>query len=130
MIELRNIVRRFASGTGDMANVADDSSSPRFGLDAPWVLVRVRGWATDGTGSASLALKQRIAEEVSRFFDKTIYTILTFGTTGDAHVDWRIPMDEEKDWVFAAGDRIVPEWTNPNSPTMRWALEVEMAAVS
>lgn len=124
-------VQKFpASGLGDMGDVTDAQPSPAFGLDAPFVLLFVRAWATGGTGAgATIALKQKLLNDPSGFFANTIRNFDHFTSSGGmAFHDLRVQSDELYHWVWSAGDLLVPEWTNPNSGTMRWAIEVGLAA--
>lgn len=114
------------SGTGDMATVADTVPTPHVTRDYPFVLTALIGWATGGTGSATLELKQKILDEPSGWFDDVRRKFSEFGTDGDAFIDWRIMEHEHYHWVLSAGDLWVPEWTNPDSGTMRWALEYQI----
>lgn len=125
-----NSVRIFrASGTGDMATVTDAQPSPRFGLAEPFLLLFLRAWFTGGSDSATMILKQKAIDEPSGFFDQDLRQFPQSGTGVEAFQDFRVQADELYHWRFNAGDWIVPEWTNPNSGTMRWAIEVGLAPV-
>lgn len=118
-----------ASGTGDMATVTDAQPAPRFGLNEPFLLLFLRAWFTGGSGSATMTLKQKAIDEPSGFFDNDLVQFKESGTEIEAFQDFRVQADELYHWRFNAGDWIVPEWTNPDSGTMRWAIEVGLAPV-
>ncbi len=119
------IIKRRASGSGDMAIVTDNGPNPSFTFDTPFVLVAIRAWATGGTGNFDLTIYQKIAAERSGVFDKTIETMRNFGIA-NRFFYWRIQVSDEHHWVFDAGDSIVPNWTNPDPGNMTWALEVHV----
>lgn len=124
-----------ASGTGDMGDVTDPQSIARWGLsydDGPavsFVLVYLRVWFSGGTGVADMELKQAIASEQSGLFNNVIREFPDCGTDGQSFINERIEADDYPNWTFDAGDEIVFEWTNPNSGTMAWALEVGLAPI-
>jgi len=129
-------VRPFrATGLASMADVTDDASGPRFTLEsngAPiaFVLCYMRAWATGGTGTATLSLKQKIVNEPGLFFNRVVREFPYFGAAGTDFVafhNFRVQAGEFHGFYWGAGDYLVPEWANPNSGTTRWILEVGLA---
>lgn len=119
-----------------MGDVTDAQSIARWGLSyedgpaIPFVLVYVRAWFSGGTGDADMELKQAIASEPSGLFDNVIRKFPDCGTDGDDFVDFRVSDDDEyAHWKWDAGDELVFEWTNPNSGTMVWKLEIGLAPI-
>lgn len=123
-------VKKFhAYGTGDMATVTDDLPSPSFGLKVPFVLAYLCAWFESGSGtSPTMYLKQKlIAHQPSGLFDKVRRRFPKAGTGDNDFVDFRPSHKELYRWGWSAGDLLVPEWTNPDSGTMTWTLEVGLA---
>lgn len=116
---------RSAAAGNNMGDVTDDQDFLRFGLDVPFTLVQFRAWFAAGTLSATLTLVQRIAAERTAEYDQIVATFLKAGTDDEAHVSQRIVRGEHQHWSWAAGDFLVPTWTNPNTQT--WATEIHLA---
>lgn len=122
-----DIITQRATGTGNMGDVTDKTSVARFGLDGKFVLVWFKLRFTGGTGAdAAMALKVDHRDE-SGLFDFSELATKTLGTTTTPEHEVRIPVEEYPRYVYQEGDLLVFEWTNPDSGTMRWAIEVGLA---
>ena len=103
-----------------------DISGP-FALDGPFGLVFLRADFTSGTGSADMTLSVKSA--ITSDFDRVLHTFYAVGTGGDAYVNFRIPDDEFGDWLFGYSraselDKLDLAWTNPDSGTMKWTMQL------
>ena len=120
------ITRLLGYGTQSMGNVTKRTSVARFGLKVPYTLMFVRALFTGGSGSATMTMKlDRLGDELD-LYDFTEDTWLTLGVGGSAISTVRmvVPADEWPIYTYPADHELVFEWANPNSGTMRWALEV------
>ena len=125
--EVWEVAKFRVSGIGDMGTVSDLTTGPRFSMPVDYVLIYLRAWFGSGTGSATMSLKQFIPGEPSLLFNQPVRKFDAIGTGGDVFVDFRVQMDELQHWGFAGGTELVPEWTNPDSGTMTWAVECGLA---
>lgn len=122
-------------GSANMGDVTDSTSPARFTLDADrFLLVFVRYSSeriqnTAGADKADLTIKVDRAGPTAQY-NHTLKTIKDFGPTGTASSMLRIAEEEQSQWVFARGDVIVLEWTNPDPVDIRWAVEVGLADAS
>jgi len=124
-IDPRLIQYHRASDTGDMGDATDKHSVCRWRIDgAIYFPVFVRAKFTAGTGSATLSIIKSSDDDVNDLYDFTLQTVPTVGTSGTANVIVNYLPDEVATYVFFPGDDLVLEWTNPDSGTMRWAVEV------
>ena len=73
--------------------------------------------------------KSRLRFEPSGFYDNVVRNFPGSGTDDVAFIYFRVDKDEQDRWAFAGGDLLVPEWTNPDSGNMRWALEVGLSLI-
>lgn len=130
-----------ATGNGDMGDVTDEESGARFRLDTfeqdgityevdVWTFVGCRAQFTSGTGSATMALRVDHRDK-SGLYDWTLQQWASAGTGGIADIAHRVSALEDLFalYTFFAGDELVFEWTNPDSGTMRWAVELFLCAV-
>jgi len=125
----KSIVSIRAEGLGDMGTVTDETSIGRFSLDQDYVLTRIRGHFSGGSGSATLSLYVD-HRDTSGSYDSLLATWSSVGTGGAADLHHRIEAEEQHHWEFRAGDVLCFTWTNPDSGTMRWALEVGLCPTS
>jgi hypothetical protein len=68
---------------------------------------------------------------VAAAHDTRLFTIMQAGTGSDIHL--RIggsDADEPGAWTFQGDDVLRIEWTNPDSGTMTWGLEIGLALAS
>lgn len=113
-------------GSANMGDAADEENiRAQFGLDdSRWALSYIRcHFAGPGTGVADLAivLDSRFGET----YNTVLFTMTDVGINTD--VFFRVPADELPHWVFEPGERLVLEWTNPDtSDDVQWGLEVGM----
>lgn len=121
------------SGTGNMATLADENPSPAFGLQEQFSLEYVRGWTTSGTGSALLELMQKLPTDRSGRFDRVIRRYPGFGIDGEDFIqnfiDDRMHPNDRAHFTWRGDTLLVPVWTNPDSGTMEWGLEVGLATM-
>jgi len=119
--QLRVVEVLRATGSGDI--------NQTFALGRSFRLVFVRAHFSGGTGANALTLTQ--ASGVAAAHDATLFTLTQAGTGRD--VNFRVTAEETTEpsaWVFMAGDAVRLTWTNPNSGTMTWGLEVGLAPAS
>lgn len=119
--QLLTVFSKTATGTGDIDNV--------FWLDRKFRLVFVRCHFVGGTGTAPLSLFVDSASGSA--YDAQLFTISAAGVSQDVHL--RIgggDTDDPSAWTFQAGDDVRVKWTNPNSGTMTWGLEVGLSLAS
>lgn len=136
--EPRKVIAYTAAGSADMGDVTDELSICRFALDAAhypqdvpssmwrFVPVFIRGGFSGGTGSDTLTLKVDHRSTLIRL-DHTLCTVASVGTSSASILNIRWDMDEYPQWVLFYGDILVLEWTNPDSGTMTWGVEVGLA---
>lgn len=134
IVNPRTIVKMTASGLGNMATLADDAVAPRFDIDvARFALVYLRMVFQEGTGDADLTIYQRHRFRTG-FHDFPLFEYTDIGESNRV-IDLRIHADELMHYTFdrdvsrGVMDSIVPVWANPNSGTMRWAIEVGLVDV-
>ena len=134
------IVQFTSSGISDMGDVTDEGSVARFTLDAPrFVPVYIRGkWTNIGSvssGSATLSFKID-HRSTGGLCDFTLLELPKMGTDtsadppGRPDLNLRFREDELYTWLFNRGEYLVAEWANPDSPYIRWALEVGLYATN
>lgn len=130
IIDPSTIQKLRATGTGNMATLADETPEPRFTMDRMFVLLGFLAWASGGTGNDTLTLYQKIPARPDGRYDQVRRTWASFGTTGgDDRVDGRMEADDDRHWILGANELWVPVWTNPDGGNMTWVLEVQLAAV-
>jgi len=118
------------TGTANMGDVTDEASPCRFWLPGVprFALVSLRALFVGGTGTAELLIRKDHSRGSN--FDFKDWRISDAGTDGTARVSFRIPEDEIYHYIYdmnpqnAIQDQLVVTWTNPDSGTMRWSLEV------
>lgn len=116
--QLRSVLRRTASGTGDI--------DATFGLDRKFRMVFVRCHFSGGSGTAPLVISVDSGQGAS--FDARLFTVSLAGAGRDVHL--RITGDDLLDpspWTFQADDRVRIAWTNPDPGNLTWGLEVGLA---
>lgn len=126
----KTVVKFRSSGTGDMADVADDATMPRYGLTVPFVLAYLRAWATGGSSTAPLYMKQFVLDEPSRHWNRVVREWANFGAAGTGYVsfiNFRVSPGDFHGFSWSGGDQLVFEWDNPDSGVTRWILEVGLA---
>jgi len=100
-----------------------------FQLDCRFRLVFVRCHFTGGEGTASCTLS--IDSAAGAAYDTRLFTIVKAGTNRD--INLRISPEEGAEpspWTFQAGDAVRIQWTNPDSGSIIWGLEVGLAIAS
>lgn len=131
--EPKDIVTQRATGVGDMGDVTNELSTARFGLpDGQWVLVwlkvRFALELAGATGNATLSMKLDHDDKTGIYDWTEVDPWLACGSDGTLiNIDWRIPVEEYPRYTYRPGQQIVFEWTNPDAPKMRWAIEVGLA---
>lgn len=128
MIDPFTIITQRDGGTADMGNVTQFGTQSdvvsrvaRFWRPGRFAFVWARiHFGGSGTGTATLTLK--LDSNSGTQWDTTLWTWEGSGAGADVH--FRIPADELMHWVFAAGDELVFEWTNPDSGNITWGIEV------
>lgn len=136
MIDPNTITLFEQTGVGNMGDVTDKASIARFSLPSAsrYVLATIRGLFTLGTGKANMVM--RTDHRRGPPFDFHNQTFEDMGTDGDAILEYRVPEDEifhhlyVKDFATGKQDALVLTWTNPDSGTMRWAIEVGLINVA
>ena len=147
MIHPSAIHKFTASGTGDMGDVEKIEEGPRFSLDGAdaYCLAYFRARFTGGTG-AGADLTLRISHHargnytddtnpVGSDFDFAPIVFETCGTDDVANVEFRVPDDELRHYrldrcmLTQVLDQWCPTWANPNSGTMKWAIEIGLIDV-
>lgn len=134
------------SGFRDMGSVTDVDSKGRFWLPVQkcYTLYGIRGMFAGGTGSANLAIRMdnaRARPDVTAYadgaagsmitstFDFPLFTLNGVGTDGK-NINFRVWPQEYGAFTFWRNkqtqeyDHCVLEWTNPDSGSMFWAVEV------
>lgn len=119
--QLRAVITQTASGSGDIAQT--------FGLDRKYRLVFVRCHFSGGTGTAAFMLG--VDSDAGASFDTRLFTIMQAGTNKDVHlrIDGGAVLDPSP-WTFQSNDKISVDWTNPDSGTMNWGLEIGLVLAS
>lgn len=119
--QLRAVVTRTASGTGNI--------NESFSLDRKFRLVFIRCHFSGGTGTAAFRIS--VDSAAGAAFDARLFTIMQAGTNRDAHVriDGGAVVDPSP-WTFQPNDAVRIEWTNPDSGSMSWGLEVGLSLAS
>jgi len=124
-IDPRLIESHVSTGLGNMGDSTDVNSRCRWRIPgAIYVPVFLRAQFTSGTGSATLSIRRDMTADDTNLYDFVIKQVLTAGTDGKANVYLSYLADELATFPFFPGDDLVLEWTNPDSGTMRWAVEV------
>lgn len=119
-------VQVFADGgSGDMGDLdwpEEGVDRCRFAIpDKAFVLSFCRiHFSGSGSGTADLAIN--IDNSRGRHYDMLLHTVKAVGKGAD--VNFRVPLDEIKDWILQPGDLIVLTWTNPDSGNILWGVEV------
>ncbi len=137
IVHPKDVEKLTASGLGNMATLADESVSPRFDIEAVrFALVYFRLVIQNGMGRADLTIYQRHRFRTG-FHDFPLFEYVDIGELGgevNRTIDLRIQPQGLMHYTFDRGpdgimDSIAPVWTNPNSGTMRWAIEVGLVDV-
>jgi len=125
-----NVVIKSDGGVGNMGDLdwpVSGNENARFHLDGvPFVVSFIRAHYS-GTGSSLADLVINIDSGRGIRHDTKLHTIEARGLNVDAN--WRVPLDEIKDWIFQGNDVLVPTWTNPHAAAIAWGLEVGMIPV-
>lgn len=129
-----------ANGFANMGSLGTEESVGRFsmreimlgGIRYPievWNLIAVRGRFVAGTGDATLSI-QLDHRAGGGLYDWTLKTFETMGAS-DRNLNFHASDDADL-WAypFFLGDELVFDWTNPDSGTMRWVLEVFLHALA
>jgi len=120
VLERRRSVVMFqrVSGTGNIGQT--------FGLDRRFRLVCIRCHFTGSSNWAAFQLS--LDSGAGSAYDAALFTITQAGPTRD--VNLRISgedLPEPSAWTFEAADRLRIDWTDPNSGSTNWGLEVGLA---
>ena len=116
--QLCAVITKIFTGTGDVDHT--------FGLDRKFRLVFVRCHFSGTVGVAPLTLS--VVSASGTAYDTHLFTIAKAGTNRD--VNLRICADESEEpssWTFQSGDGVRVQWTNPDSGSITWGLEVGLA---
>lgn len=150
MINPAKVHKFTASGSGDMGDVTKIDYEPRFRLDGvdSYCLAhfRVRFWGGTGAGATmTLRISHRSRGEyvtpydggsqVGSPFDFSPIEFSSCGTDDNDNIEFRVPDEELRHYrldrcpINDAVDEWVPEWTNPDSGNMNWAIEIGLIDV-
>jgi len=116
--QLLAVITKIFTGTGNIDHT--------FGLDRKFRLVFVRCHFSGTLGISPLTLS--VASASGTTYDTRLSTIIKAGTNRD--VNLRICADELEEpssWTFQPGDSVRVQWTNPDSGSITWGLEVGLA---
>ncbi len=111
------------------ANTGSGNIDATFSLDRRFRLVFVRCHFAGGAGTAAFTIS--VDSTRGSAYDAKLFTITQAGVNKD--VNLRIGGDDAVDpsaWTFQPGDQVWIQWTNPQSGTMTWGLEVGLALAS
>ena len=144
MIDIKQIVSLFDTGTGDMGSLAyltdsDTNNAARFGLDEMYVLYALRAHFTGTAGIADLTIN--VDHGAGPRYDFSLAVIEGDAGTGvgveavtlrSLDVNFRVQEDELGHWRFdgTRNDLIVPTWTNPDSGNITWGIECMLLPVT
>lgn len=135
MLDLRNIIDFQGRGDGDMGSLTfgvtvggteDTNDKARFCVpNRRFAFSSIRVHFVGGSGANDLILN--VDHGLGPAYDFALHTIEDAGTdNGDVH--FRVFRDEREHWIFDGRrdvpDVLVPTWTNPNSPNMKWGITV------
>jgi hypothetical protein len=132
------IQKHYRTGTGDMGDVTDAETvaqvtytDPQTGEYAPFVLASFLAWFVGGTLSATIELKQRLNKATmnTEHYDNVVRRFLDAGAGVEDFISFRVDPREAHHWSYAAGDILVPEWTNPDPGVTRWNFEMRLHPV-
>ena len=119
--QLRSVTTRAATGSADL----DET----FSLDTRFRLVFVRGHFVGSVGTAALSISVDSAKGAE--YDTCLFTITQAGP--DKDVNLRIGDGDNLEpsaWTFQSGDKLRIQWTNPDSGSITWGLEVGLVPAS
>ena len=122
------VVTQRATGMGNMGTVTDKNTTARFSLPVKYVLVFMRAKFTGGTGNDTMSLYMDHEDE-STLFDFLLEEWSSMGADSTAYKEDVTAATSYPHRVFNPGADLVYTWTNPDSGTMRWSLEVGLAPV-
>ena len=128
-IELSEVRARQLLAVTTKAATGSGNISALFSLDRRYRLAFVRCHFAGGTGTAAFTVS--VDSSRGSAYDTKLFTITQAGTNKD--VNLRIGEGDAADpspWTFQAGDQVWIQWTNPQSGTMAWGLEVGLALAS
>lgn len=112
---------------GSLASLTDGNRAAQFSLDGrPFVVSFIRVHFS-GSGANTANVGVNIDSGKGERFDALLHTIESRGLNAD--VNWRIPLDEIKDWLFGADDMLVLTWANPHVGSLAWGAEVGLIPV-
>ena len=120
--------------TGDMGSLAygtrvsgtsDLNGKARFSLgnSKAFALTAIRVHFTSGSGTADMSIN--IDSHRGTNFDTLVKVVRAVGTGTDAN--WRVPKDQQDEWVVEPGDDVVLTWTDPG--TTIWGITVTLRPV-
>lgn len=108
------------TGSGDM------NEGIRGPADGPFYLAFARCHFVGGSGLAHVTLSVRSG--IGTTYDAQLFEVQSRGVGRDMNVQYQA---EEKrwpsPWLFGPRDEVVFAWTNPDSGTMVWGLQVGIA---
>jgi len=119
--ELLAVVSRTATGTGHIAHT--------FKLDKKYRLVFIRCHFSGTNGTAAFVIS--IDSIIGPAYDARLFTMMQAGPNKD--VNLRIGGGDAEDpsaWTFQTGDAVRIDWTNPDSGSITWGLEVGLSPAS
>ena len=137
MIDLSKIIIKADGGGVNMGVLSSgatfgETSPARFHLrDTPafgkrfipvWVRIHF-----SGTGANLADVGMYVDSWRDSSYDVLLWTEASKGLNKD--VNFRIPVDELKDWVLEAQDEFVLTWTNPHPNAVMWGVVVGLLPV-
>lgn len=118
------------SGSGDMGDLLYPTVSnekARFWIpnqDFALAFIRVHFAGTSGSlANMGIQLDSGRGED----HDTLLHTVRNRGIDSNGisvDVNWRVPIWEQRDWMFSMMDIVVLTWTNPDSENVSWGAEV------
>ena len=123
------------NGSADMGSLTyglyvsgslDDNNAAQFSLPGRYAISFIRAHFAAGSGTADMAIN--VDSRLGPLHDTLLHTVEAVGTGND--VNWRVPVDELKDWIFQDNDVVVLTWANPDTGVMTWGAEVGLIPVT
>lgn len=125
-----NVVVKSDSGVGNMGDLDwpdAGNENARFHLDGvPFVVSFIRVHFS-GTGASLADFGIHIDSGRGIRHDTRLHRVKKRGFNKDAN--WRVELDEIKDWILQANDVLVLTWTNPHAAAIAWGAEVGLVPV-